>query len=82
MQVSVSNEVPGPEAAAAEAVESVAELGWWLVDAEAQVVAGPFPTHVDAALSEVSSGVPSNAVVTAWLTLAAVWSSGRLMMMP
>ncbi|MGY5884324.1 hypothetical protein [Modestobacter lacusdianchii] len=61
--MSVSNGTPGPEATT---VESVADLGWWLVDGGAQVVAGPFPTHVDAALSEVSSGVPTDAVVAAY----------------
>ena len=73
--MSVSNGAQGPETAAvepidpvdpSEAPESVAELGWWLVDGHAMVVAGPFPTHVDAALSEVSSGVPTDAVVTAY----------------
>ena len=61
--MSVSNGAPGPEAAA---VESVTDLGWWLVDGDARVVGGPFPTHLDAALSEVSSGVPTDAVVSAY----------------
>jgi len=70
--MSVPNGIPGPETAAAETVdpvestEPVAGSGWWLVDAHAVVVGGPFPTHVDAALSEVSSGVPTDAVVSAY----------------
>ena len=70
--MSVSNGPPGPETTAAgpvdptESVESVADLGWWLVDANALVVAGPFGTQVDAALSEVSSGTPTDAVVSAY----------------
>src|SRR3954454_15503400 len=43
----------GPDAVAGV----VTEPGWWLVDADTRVVAGPFATRVDAALAELSSPV-------------------------
>jgi hypothetical protein len=43
----------GPDAVAGV----VTEPGWWLVDADTQVVGGPFATRLDAALAELSSPV-------------------------
>jgi hypothetical protein len=41
----------GPETVAGVATDS----GWWLVDADTQILAGPFASRVDAALAEFSA---------------------------